>query len=88
MWNGLSLCSNHHTAFDRHLVAVDPDSRAVTHHPRVLDDAEKNEATKHYVDRTFPVLAAPAAPADAPKGDMFKKRYEFFDPKYHWLTAA
>ena len=35
VWNGLALCSNHHTAFDRHLIWVEPSSRRVLLHEEV-----------------------------------------------------
>ena len=81
-WNGLSLCANHHTAFDRHMVWVHPDTRAVVLHPRVLE--QEHVAALSFIDGTADVLAEPDYDSSRPKSEMFERRYEFYGDRYAW----
>ena len=82
VWNGVALCSNHHTAFDRHLVWVDAASRMVRFHPTVKDHARTNDASRLFIDSTLGKLREPSSSESRPRADMFSKRYEFFGECY------
>ena len=86
-WNGLCLCSNHHAAFDRHLVWVDPTDRSIRLHPDVLDDAD-NPATTAFISSTRAVVAEPDATAHRPPDEVFERRYEHFTGRYDWAAPA
>ena len=84
-WNGLALCPNHHLAFDRHLVAIDIDTRAIVFHPDVMGQASDNPAVRALIDGTFDRLAEPAMPGVRPRSDMLRKRYEHYADYYGWM---
>lgn len=84
-WNGLALCPNHHLAFDKHLLAVHPDTREVVLSPVVRAQAEAVTAMKAFVGATFPRLAEPADASARPHADMFSKRYDHYGAAYGWL---
>lgn len=87
IWNGLALCSNHHTAFDRHLFWIEPSERSVKLHPNLLSGMEHAEVTRLFVKMTFPRLRPPISRQNAPTNEMFNKRYEFFGEKYAWVHS-
>jgi HNH endonuclease len=87
VWNGLALCSNHHSAFDRHLLWVDPHTRTVRVHPKILASAADNAAARLFSEMTYSELLAPASESSLPRQEMFERRYEFFDEKYSWAVA-
>ena len=84
-WNGLALCPNHHLAFDRYLVAIDIDTRAIVFHPDVIHHASGSPAVKALIDGTFHRLAEPAMPGGRPRSDMLRKRYEHYADYYGWM---
>ncbi len=84
VWNGLALCGNHHAAFDRHLVWIEPRSRAVSVHPRILSAADQDSTARNFVAVTLPQLQKPKSHNAEPRNDMFTKRYEYFEPEYDW----
>jgi HNH endonuclease len=84
-WNGLALCANHHLAFDRHLVGVDPESSEVLVHPDILSQAADSQAVGAFLSGTRPRLAEPSARAFRPRREMFELRYELFVDRYDWL---
>lgn len=84
-WNGLSLCANHHTAFDRHLVHFHPHTRAISFHPNVMEQAQARPAASALID-TRPTLADPQNAADRPKAEMFELRYGWFAGRYEWAS--
>ena len=85
-WNGLSLCANHHVAYDRHLVWVDPAEREVRLHPRILEQQAANSAVDAFALRTHAFLAEPIEPCARPHEEMFRMRYAHFDGQYAWAT--
>jgi hypothetical protein len=82
--NGISLCDNHHRAFDRHLIWIDPSRRAVRMHPTILKHAESDSYSRNFVKNTFAQLSPPTHSADNPAADNFNERYAFFDVDYRW----
>ncbi len=84
VWNGLALCNNHHAAFDRHLLWVDPTSKAIKIHPDIVQDSPRSRPCRFFAETTYPSLGAPSAASDVPKPEMFLRRYEFFENNYRW----
>lgn len=82
-WNGLCLCSNHHAAFDRHLVWVAPGDRVIQLHPDVVADAD-HPATAAFIEATQAALAEPVHAADRPTDEVFERRYDLFSGAYEW----
>ena len=85
--NGIALCSNHHRAFDLHLIWVDPASREVRVHPSLLRRAAENPAQSQFIGITAEVLRDPIEPSNRVAMEMLQKRYSFFDGQYDWATA-
>lgn len=81
VWNGIPLCPNHHVAFDRYLIYVDPITREITFHPSVLADP----TAKLLIATTHKKLAGPNTQAAVPKASMFARRYNFYSDKYLWV---
>jgi putative restriction endonuclease len=83
-WNGVALCSNHHGAFDRYFVWVDPDSREIVLHPNLHNQRRLNRACDAFVETTFSVLREPAFANARPRREMFLERYSYFKDQYSW----
>ncbi len=84
IWNGLALCANHHAAFDKHRVWVNPSTRNLQLHPDFRNEVPMNKACRQFVATTFDTLRAPSSLADSPHSEMFERRYEFFNGQYAW----
>ncbi|UNK43580.1 HNH endonuclease [Luteimonas sp. S4-F44] len=84
VWNGLSLCHNHHGAFDQHLIWVDPATKAIRLHPSLLEEARTNVGTRHFVESTRERLEPPTQPTHRPRREMFENRYAHYEGKYAW----
>ena len=87
-WNGLALCANHHLAFDKHLVGVEPESSEVLLHADIRDQASDNPAVRAFVQGTYSRLSEPADRAARPQEEMFRKRYDFYLARYDWLLDS
>ena len=84
--NGVCLCNNHHAAFDRHLLWIDPDNRAVIVNPIVVEQAADNSAAATFVQSTSSTLRPPDDPTLAPATEVFIRRYEYFEGRYDWVA--
>jgi hypothetical protein len=84
VWNGLSLCYNHHAAFDLHLIWIDPITRRVVIHPDLILEAIENTGTRSFIESTGACLMAPIELDDSPRREMFEQRYSYFSGKYNW----
>lgn len=82
--NGLCLCPNHHTAFDRHLIYILPETLEIRIHPKVC--ALDQKASHLFVESTFSELAEPQSPIAKPARESFNLRYEHFGSQYDWAT--
>lgn len=85
VWNGLALCPNHHAAFDRHLIWVDPNSRQIRLHPSLHASSAWNRGAMHFVGSTGIQLTPPISAQNSPKPEMFLRRYQYFSGKYSWI---
>lgn len=86
VWNGLALCGNHHGAFDRHLIWVNPSSLVIKMHPVLLGGAGRNYAAQSFLRTTYSKLQKPSSLKDCPLREMFKARYKFFSGAYSWAS--
>ncbi len=86
-WNGLALCANHHLAFDKHMVGVDPESSEILLHADIRKQTSDNPAVRAFVDGTYSRLGEPVDRAASPRGEMFRRRYDFYLDRYGWLLA-
>ena len=84
-WNGLALCANHHLAFDKHLVAVDPETLEIHVHGDIANQAEGNSAVHAFIQGTFSRLTEPADRSARVRTEMFVRRYAFFVEAYEWV---
>ena len=81
--NGMCLCENHHRAFDRHLIWVEPDHLGIRLHP-TLDPATDYEPDRNFVQTTFQQLSTPEVAEHAPNPEMFRRRYAYYENFYTW----
>lgn len=88
IWNGLALCGNHHAAFDKHLLWVEPNKRTVSIHPVILSAAKEDATARQFVAATLPQLRSPVSRGNAPREEMFRRRYNFFEMKYDWAVSS
>ena len=86
-WNGLALCRNHHLAFDRHLLAVHPDTRQVIYSPEMNDQVRSSSAMHAFAACTYEQLAEPGEPSARPLSEMFRDRYQYYRDYYGWLSV-
>jgi hypothetical protein len=87
VYNGLALCPNHHTAFDKHLIAANGANGLIHVHPD-LSDASKNAgnaALAILLSGTFSNLTSPRNGELDPRAAMFDQRFTHFAGRYDWL---
>jgi hypothetical protein len=82
--NGVCLCANHHLAFDRHYIHIEPSTRQVTLHPWLRKQSEGDEVATAFLEGTRKTLRDPDRPADRPTDDAFRLRYSYFGESYNW----
>ena len=86
VWNGICLCENHHRAFDRHLIHVDPGTLHITLHPSFVAAASEGDpAAQAFLDLTRPILAPPGDPSHRVRSEMLERRYQYFQGSYDWV---
>lgn len=86
VWNGVCLCPNHHKAFDRHLVWIQPGpARQVELHPSLHEQATTNPGAASLVKATRPALSPPRLRDAIPREEMFVQRYDYFPGNYGWV---
>lgn len=85
--NGIALCANHHAAFDRDLIAIDPDTLRIRFSPDALAIAHRDAATGEFVASTFDRLTG-FDPQLAPDANCIRRRYDFYSDKYLWLLDS
>ena len=82
--NGISLCPNHHAAFDSHDLWISADTRQTKFSPRYHAESEGSEILKAFIDSTFDEPALPENEEHHPDTLMFSKRYLYYTGKYDW----
>lgn len=85
--NGLALCPNHHAAFDRHLLLVEPGTRRVRQSPILVSSAHGCIPSLSFVSSTFEQLCAPLVAAVSPSDEMLERRLAHFADEYDWWAA-
>lgn len=83
--NGVALCPNHHTAFDRHMMWVHPESRDIALHPSFVERGEGSDVARAFVSTTRSRLLPPMDSRFYPVREMFERRYEHFAGSYSWV---
>ncbi len=86
VWNGMALCQNHHAAFDKHFIWVDPAKHDIKIRPDVLGIAASDAAAKVFTQNTRPKIAAPTTVGHRPRADMFTQRYGHYKGLYDWAV--
>ncbi|HTT98439.1 MAG TPA: HNH endonuclease [Rhizomicrobium sp.] len=84
VWNGVALCPNHHAAFDKHYIWVDPGTRAIQLRSDILKIAETDNACEVFTRNTRKFLSIPKTQNSQPRAEMFTRRYEHYDGLYSW----
>lgn len=85
IWNGTSLCRNHHRLFDIHKIAIEPTTWKIKISPDLKLAAQNDKALMRFLDETNEKINLPKDPNDAPREEMLKKRYEFYKEDYKWM---
>ena len=86
--NGIALCRNHHGAFDRHLILVQPDTWQLVFHPRLLESIRADGPAAVFVRGTEGYLRPPSDRGGLPDPEMFWRRYEYFIDEYDWAAGS
>lgn len=71
--NGLALCENHHRAFDAYGIWINPDSRKLIIHPRMLLSAKEDSRDGVFVNATMKQLAEPKNKIHLPEKKCFRR---------------
>ena len=82
--NGIALCPNHHAAFDRHKIAIDPESLEVRVHPELATLRHRSEMSAFFIDQTVPVLRRPSNAEDRPNPRFILRRIELYGERLSW----
>lgn len=83
VWNGIGLCHNHHSAFDKHNLWIGADY-GIQISPSLREAARGDEESTQFLAQTRDELWVPAAPGSRPRVEMLKRRYEYYDEEYQW----
>ena len=84
VFNGLSLCRNHHRSFDLGNIWIDPDTLDVEWHPEIFNRANLDPAAEKFLAMTRAELVRPVHAANHPSPEMFQRRYESAGSIYGW----
>ena len=87
VWNGLALCRNHHAAFDKHQLWIDPGTYAVRLHPDLESYRSSHppeDPSRRFLEATRDHIRLPGRVEDAPRLQMFRDRYRFYSKSYGW----
>lgn len=86
VWNGVALCGNHHRAFDRHLIWVNPTSLHIRVRPDVSAARTINQAHDWFVGSIADVLTVPQGVGVRPQAQTFERRYAHYGDSYDWVN--
>lgn len=75
--NGMSLCSLHHTAFDRHVLGIRPDHR-IELRPDILEEVDGPMLRHGLQGFQGNSILVPRRKAERPKVEFLEERYEQF----------
>jgi hypothetical protein len=82
--NGLALCPNHHAAFDRNKIAVDPNTMRVQLSPDLHASRHRSPMSQFFVEHTVDVLRRPVRLENAPSPDFFHRRNLLYGERLAW----
>jgi len=82
VWNGICLCENHHRAFDKHLIGVDPETFKVTLHQDFFEAAGNGDrAARAFIEITYSHIEVPIEHHSQKLAEMFRRRAVYFGEK-------
>ncbi len=85
VWNGIALCHNHHSAFDRHRIWVNSDfSIQVASNWAPANEPE----SQRFVEQTFQTMTVPGVVAHRPRRTMLIARYQHYALDYRWAPEV
>ncbi len=82
--NGLLLCANHHRAFDRHQIWIDPATLATRIHPEV-GQAAATSIDESWISSIGSALGEPVDVTHSPDPAHLVERYRHFEGAYDWV---
>jgi hypothetical protein len=85
-WNGLALCRNHHRLFDRHKVWIDPDGKAISWHPEIIEQSQNEPIVANLLANTQAQISLPMLQRHHPRPAMFRQRYQLTEALYEWAA--
>ncbi len=85
VWNGLALCENHHAAFDKYFIWIDPTTYAVRLRSDILEIAKTDAAAQTFAQSTRSMILLPKAVTNRPRPAMFDRRYAYYESQYNWV---
>ncbi|MES2986608.1 MAG: HNH endonuclease [Pseudomonadota bacterium] len=85
--NGVSLCGNHHAAYDNFDIWFEPDSFEIVFSPRFHEGAKSSPVIAAFINQTFGVLRLPKQATERPAAKWIAARKDFFAENYRWLQA-
>lgn len=88
VWNGISLCRNHHRFFDIHKIAIEPTTWEIKFSPHLIREAKNDKALERFLDETNEKINLPKDPYQVPRKEMLKERYEFYKENYEWMKKT
>ncbi len=87
-WNGLALCRNHHRLFDRHKVWIDPDGKAISWHPEIIEQSQNEPIVANLLANTQAQISLPILQRHHPRPAMFRQRYQLTEALYEWAALG
>ena len=86
--NGIALCPNHHTAFDKHLMWIQPVFHRIKLHHSIHSAAERgDEPCARFIESTRAYASVPDATDFRPAAQYLSSRYESFKAEYLWAES-
>lgn len=86
VWNGISLCQNHHSAFDAHKLWIAKDY-SIQLSPKIIEEGQANVESTRFLEQTRERLWLPPAANRRPREAMLAGRYQYYQEQYEWAPA-
>lgn len=86
VWNGISLCHNHHSAFDAHKIWVGSDY-SIQLSPVIVEAGQADSESARFLAQTGTSLWVPPSPSKRPRQDMLAQRYTYYEEEYEWAPT-
>lgn len=86
VWNGISLCHNHHAAFDAHRIWIGSDY-SIRLSPLIVEAGQANPESARFLAQTGERIWVPPAASKRPREDMLAQRYTYYEEEYEWASV-